>query len=375
MSEDYARTRRDEARSGLQRGFILALALIVSAIFFWMIKGFLAPLFLAAMFAFLLDPVQRFFTFVFAGRRTMAAGVVLVLAILLLLIPLALIVGLVIDQAVDIAQRASPWVQQQIAAFRESGIEGLPEWIPFRDEVIRYQTDIMAQFGQAAGNIGSFIVSNLTSATGNTLALFLDVIVLLFALFYFLSQGPALADGALSLMPLPQADRERLAERIMSVIRATVKGTFVIALIQGVLTGLALYVAGVPGALFWTVVTIVLAIIPMIGPPLVWGPASLWLFLNGNVLEGALLAAWGAGVVGVIDNLLRPALVGKDAKMSDLMVLISTLGGLTLFGAVGIIIGPVVAALFSAVWYIYRSSYAPLLNEEEPPAKPEPGGG
>lgn len=364
MTDEHARARQDEARSGLQRSFILVLALVVSAVFFWMIRGFLAPLFLAAVFAFLLDPVQRGFTFVLRSR-TAAAGVVLGLAILLVLIPLGLIIGVVADQAIDIAQRISPWVQTQINHFRETGIEGLPEWIPFRDEVITYQSDIMNQFAQAAGNVGSFIVSNLTSATGNTLALFLDIVVLLFALFYFLSQGPTLAHDALKLAPLPQADRDRLAERIQSTIRATVKGTFVIALIQGVLTGAALYIAGVPGALFWTVVTIVLAIIPMIGPPLVWIPAAIWLFSTGNLWAAVALAAWGAGVVGVIDNLLRPALVGKDAKMSDLMVLISTLGGLTLFGAVGIVIGPVIAALFSAVWYIYRSNYAPLLNESE----------
>lgn len=363
MNDEHARARNAEARSGLQRGFILSLALVVSAVFFWMIKGFLSALFLAAVIAFLLNPVQRFFTFLCAGSRSAGAGVVLVLSILLVLIPLGLIVGVVADQAIEIAQRASPWIQAQISHFREMGVEGLPDWLPFRDEVITYQSDIMNQFGQAAGNIGSFIVSNVTSATGNTLSLFLDLIVLLFALFYFLARGPELAGGALKLAPLPQADRDRLAERVLSTIRATVKGTFVIAVIQGTLTGAALYVAGVPGALFWTVVTMVLAIIPLVGPPVVWIPAAVWLVSSGNIWAGVLLAVWGAGVVGVIDNLLRPALVGKDAKMPDLMVLISTLGGLTLFGAVGLVIGPVIAALFASVWYIYRDSYAPLLDE------------
>lgn len=120
-----------------------------------------------------------------------------------------------------------------------------------------------------------------------------------------------------------------------------------------------------PGAIFWGAVTALLSIIPMIGPPLVWIPAAIWLTASGQVVPGIALAVWGAIVVSTSDNLLRPALVGKDARMSDLMVLISTLGGLTLFGAVGIIIGPVIAALFTSVWFIFRETYSGLLEAEE----------
>ena len=167
------------------------------------------------------------------------------------------------------------------------------------------------------------------------------------------------------MLPMPRADRDLLVERTLSTIRATVKGTFVIALIQGTLTGVALWLAGVPGAAFWATVTAVLSIVPGVGPPLVWAPAAIWLMATGRYLEGGLLFAWGALVVGVIDNLLRPMLVGKDSKLSDLMVLISTLGGLTLFGPIGIILGPVVAALFASVWYLYGQTYAPMLAERE----------
>jgi predicted PurR-regulated permease PerM len=157
--------------------------------------------------------------------------------------------------------------------------------------------------------------------------------------------------------------RRLLAQRTLSTIRATVKGTFVIALVQGGLTGIALAVAGVPGAAFWGAVAGVLSIVPAVGPPLVWAPAGIWLLASGQYVAGAGVLIFGGVVIGHIDNILRPRLVGQDAQMSDLMVLLSTLGGLTLFGAVGIVIGPVIAALFASAWFIYAESFRPLLAD------------
>jgi predicted PurR-regulated permease PerM len=184
-------------------------------------------------------------------------------------------------------------------------------------------------------------------------------------LFYLLTAGRQGLRTWITYMPMAPKYRDYLAERIVSTIRATVKGTFIIAVIQGSLTGLALAVAGVPGAAFWGAVAGILSIIPGVGPPLVWLPAAIWLYATGQTIPAIGLTAWGALVVGLIDNLLRPILVGKDAKMTDLMVLLSTLGGLTLFGAIGIIVGPVIAAVFTSVWYIYSESYEQLLDNSE----------
>ncbi|WP_440957140.1 AI-2E family transporter [Oceanicaulis sp. LC35] len=352
-------------RQALQRVFIVLLALGVSIVFIWMIRGFLSPLFMAAVFAMFLHPVQRLLKPVTFGSPSAAAGVVLVLAIVVVLIPLTAILAIVADQAVQVTGTVAPWVQDQIRLIREGGIEALPEWLPFRESLAPYQQDITNQAAQFASNAGGWLVDGLRKATSGTFGAFLDLVVMLFALFFFLTRGPQLASHGLQLMPMPREDRELLVERAMSTIRATVKGTFVIAIIQGSLTGVALAMAGVPGALFWATVTTVLSVIPGIGPPLVWGPAGIWLIASGNYVAGGLLIAWGALVVGLIDNLLRPRLVGQDAKLPDLMILISTLGGLTLFGAVGIIVGPMIAALFSSIWYLYAQSYAPLLHEDQ----------
>lgn len=353
-------------RQALQRVFIVLLALGVSVIFIWMIRGFLSPLFMAAVFAMFLHPVHRMLKPITFGSSSAAAGIVLVLAVFVVLIPLTAILALVADQAVQVTSTVAPWIQDQIRLIREGGIEALPSWLPFRESLAPYQQDITSQAAQFASNAGGWLVDGLRKATSGTFGAFLDLVVMLFALFFFLTRGPSLSEHGLKLMPMPREDRELLVDRAMSTIRATVKGTFVIAIIQGTLTGVALAIAGVPGALFWATVTTVLSVIPGIGPPLVWGPAGIWLIASGNYVAGGLLIAWGALVVGLIDNLLRPRLVGQDAKLPDLMILISTLGGLTLFGAVGIIVGPMIAALFSSIWYLYAQSYAPLLSEDHP---------
>ena len=362
-------------RVALQRLFILVLALAVSAVFLWMIRSYLDALFLAAVLTLFLMPVQRLFTRLLGGRRIVAAASVLVIATVIIVLPLLAILAIVAEQAVDVVNLATPWVQEQVRAFREGGISALPEWIPFRDAIAPYQAEIASQLGNLVSSAGRLTVDALTRATGSTLGLFLNLVVLLFALFYFLTHGERVAHGGLDLMPLPPSERALLARRTLSTVRATVKGTFVIALIQGVLTGGALAVAGVPGAAFWGTIAGLLSIIPGIGPPLVWGPAALWLGLSGQLLEGVLLAVWGAVVVGLIDNLLRPMLVGKDAKLPDLMVLLSTLGGLALFGPIGLVLGPVIASLFSAVWYLYAQSYGPLLAEASHEAEAVGSGG
>ena len=348
----------------LQRIFIAALALTITAVFAWMIRNYLAALFLAGVVALFLAGPHDWLSARLNQKRGLAAGLVVVGAMLAFVIPAAILLGLVADQAITVTQMITPWVQDQVAQIRTSGLDGLPAWLPFRETVIQYQATITSQLGNLAGTVGRMLVNSLRAGTGGFLVATLNLFILIYALYYFLMSGRETGRAAVSLLPMSPQARELLAERAISTIRATVKGSFLIALVQGSLTGIGLFAAGVPGAIFWAAVTALLSIIPMVGPPLVWIPAAGWLIATGHPVTGGLLAAWGALVVGTLDNILRPILVGQDAKMSDLMVLISTLGGLTLFGAVGIIIGPVVAALFTSVWYIFRETYAGLLDEE-----------
>ena len=354
-----------ERKLDLERGFIGVLALLISALFFWMIRDYLAALFLAGVLALFLQGPQTGLARLLGGRPALAAGLLVTASILAFVIPAALLLGVVADQAIDVAEMATPWVQEQVVAIRTDGLDGLPDWLPFREELIRHQETVTAQIGALTGRIGGLLATGLRAGTGGALIAALNVFILIYALFFFLMIGRDAARHAVALVPMTTAHRDLLVQRAVSTIRATVKGSFLIALVQGGLTGIGLMVAGVPGAIFWGAVAALLSIIPMIGPPLIWVPAAIWLGATGNYIAAAGLAVWGAVVVSTSDNLLRPALVGKDAKLSDLMVLISTLGGLSLFGAVGIIIGPVIAALFSSVWFIFREAYSGLIEEEE----------
>jgi predicted PurR-regulated permease PerM len=356
----------------LQRAFIAALALIISGLFVWMIRDYLAALFLAGVLALFLAPPHAWLAKLFGDRRGLAAGLLVTVSVLAFVIPATILLGVVADQAIEVTQMVSPWVQEQVSRIRQDGLTGLPDWLPFRDEIIEYQASVTAQLGNLAGTVGRVLVNSLRAGTGGFLIATLNTFILIYALYYFLMSGQSLGRSAVSLLPMTKEGRDLLAERALSTIRATVKGSFLIALVQGVLTGIGLFAAGVPGAIFWAAIAALLSIIPMIGPPLIWIPAAAWLIGTGQYIPGAGLVIWGTVVIGTSDNILRPILVGKDAKMSDLMVLISTLGGLTLFGAVGIILGPVIAALFSSIWYLFRETYAGLLEEEDEDADEAP---
>ena len=190
-------------------------------------------------------------------------------------------------------------------------------------------------------------------------------------MFFFFRDGDKILQRIFYLLPLSDDDEDLMLQRFSSITRATVKGTMVIGILQGALAGLGFWVAGLDGAAFWGTVMMVLSVVPGIGAALVWVPAVIYLFVTGQALAGTLLLIWCAAVVGTIDNILRPILVGKDAKMPDLLILIGTLGGLYLFGPIGFIAGPIVCGLFMTVWDIYGATFRDILPPVRPLAEQE----
>ena len=212
-----------------------------------------------------------------------------------------------------------------------------------------------------AKSAGGFLVAGATQLTAGTANFILNLFVMLYAMFYFLRDGRVILEKILYYTPLNHEDEVRVLERLTSVTRATIQGTLVIGIIQGALAGIGFWVAGLDGAAFWGTIMVVLSIVPGIGAAIVWVPAVIYLFVVGQSLTATLLLIWCAAVVGTVDNLLRPALVGKDAKMPDLLILIGTLGGLFLFGPIGFIIGPLICGLFLTVWDIYGTTFKDIL--------------
>jgi predicted PurR-regulated permease PerM len=187
---------------------------------------------------------------------------------------------------------------------------------------------------------------------------------MVYAMIFFLQEKTPVLAQLMRYSGLPRASQERLVDRTISISRATIKGTLVIGIVQGALGGIAFAVVGIQGAAFWAVVMAVASVVPGIGTALVWVPAVIYLFATGETVSAVGLALWFALLVGTIDNVLRPILVGRDTEMPDLLVLVSTLGGLAMFGAVGLIIGPVVGGLFVTMWEMFQDTFAAVLADE-----------
>lgn len=364
---DPAEIRRE--RFGRQ--FILILALAISLIFFAMIRKMVVALLLAAIFAAMFHPLYRKFTQWFGGRKSWAATATLLVLMLTVLVPFSAFLGIVVAQAIDVTHAVGPWIERQIQ--RPDRLDELLWSNPRLEWLQPYQHQVMTKISELAGSIGTFLVNSVASATRGTASFLLSLFVMLYGFFYFLIHGRAVLAKGLYYIPLEPGDEMLMVEKFTSVTRATLKGSLVIGVVQGVLAGAAFAVVGIEGAAFWGTVMAVLSIIPAVGTGLVWVPAVIYLFVVGKTGAAIALGIWCAVVVGTVDNFLRPALVGRDTKMPDLLVLISTLGGLFYFGAVGFIIGPVVAALFIVVWEIYGRAFAEYLPAVVlPPLSSEP---
>jgi predicted PurR-regulated permease PerM len=269
--------------------------------------------------------------------------------------------GVVTAQALKVGQTVTPWVQEQITQPGE--FHKLLSTLPFYDEIAPYSKIIWRKAGELIGTISRFLISSLSTATMGAVNLLFMAFAMLYTMFFFLMDGDKLLYKILYYLPLKNEDEHRILDKFTSVTRATLKGTAVIGILQGGLAGLAFWAVGIPSAVFWGTIMAVLSIIPGIGTALVWIPAVIVLAAGGNFLKAGGLAIYCALIVGSIDNLLRPVLVGKDTQMHELMIFFGTLGGIIMFGVMGMIIGPIVAALFITIWEIYGVAFKDFLPQ------------
>ncbi len=364
-----------EPLSGTDRGtarkrFLILLLVVISLVFVVMIRQFVMTLLLAAIVSGMAFPLYRWLLRVFRDRKALASATTLVMVFLVVVVPLTFFLGIVVSQAVSISQAVQPEVERLLA--EPTTLDDLIDQIPYVEK-----DWVITKLGEVTQRVGQFLIQKLAAATAGTALFLFNLFIMLYAMFFFLIYGRPVLDRMLYYLPLSNDDKDLMLEKFISVSRATVKGTLVIGIVQGGLAGLAFAVVGIKGAVFWGTVMVVLSIIPAVGAALVWIPAVGYLLATGQVGAGIGLAVWCGGVVGTADNFLRPRLIGQDTKMPDLLVLLGTLGGLSLFGAVGVIIGPIVAALFLAIWDLYGTAYKDVLTEPQadepaPAAVPDP---
>lgn len=335
--------------------FFLLLVLLVSAAFFGLIGGFLMAVFWAIVFAILFSGLNERFKEKFKKKRNLAAAVTLMTVILMVIIPLSIIGIVVIAEASDYYQM----VNQGEFDIRET-ITLIQKQLPISDRFLEQYGLSLERLQENLQNIfaeGTRVVAGrAVGLTQNLFGFLVNFSLMLYVLFFFLRDGKKLVQELVWVLPIGDEQEWTLLRRFESVARATVKGSLLVALVQGAIGGLLFWAVGIPAAFLWGVLMVLMSLLP-IGSALIWLPAAIVLLLQGEIGRGVVVIIVGAFLIGLVDNLLRPRLVGQDTKMPDYLILLSTLGGLAWFGLSGFVIGPIIAALFVTCWQMLGNEY------------------
>ena len=290
------------------------------------------------------------------GRQNFAAIATVLIIVTMVILPLTFTAGSLLQEATNLYETIEAG-QTDFGQFIQQVINALPTWA----------TDLLNRLGltdlgemqrrlSAALVQGSKTIATQALSIGKGTANFVvSLFVMLYLLLFFLRDGAALAKRIKDAIPLPAEQKRALFTKFTVVIRAMFKGTLLVAALQGALGGLIFWFLGIHAPVLWGVVMGLFALLPAVGAAIVWVPTAIYFLATGAIWEGIVLIAFGAFVIGLVDNLLRPFLVGKDTELPDYVVLISTLGGIAIFGLNGFVVGPVIAAMFIAVWDIFSS--------------------
>ncbi len=327
---------------------------VVSLALGWILLPFYGTILWSAIIALLFRPWFRWLLPRMKGSRTWAALATLLLVLLMVVLPLALLTAALGREAALLYARLVSGELNPAQYFRGVFV-ALPDWAAsLLDRLGLFNFDVvLKRMSEALAQGSEFIATQALGIGQITFDFVASLFITLYLAFFLIRDGAGLVRSAKRALPLAPSQQQELLDKFSTVIRATVKGNLLVAAIQGALGGLSFWFLGVGGALLGGVLMAFLSLLPAIGAGLVWAPVALYFLLSGAVWKGVALIAWGVLVIGLIDNLLRPFLVGKDTRMPDYVVMITTLGGMSVFGLNGFVIGPVIAAMFIAVWHMH----------------------
>lgn len=343
--------------TALQNKALAVLLALVTIAFVWILLPFYGAVFWAVILAILFAPLQRDLVLRLGRRRNLAAAVTLLVCLLIAVLPVIIISALLVQEGATIYQRIEKGeldiaghiegLKALLPSFAQNGLErmGMGDLEGLREKITKW-----------AMQGSQFLASQAFSFGQGTFDFLVSFGVMLYLLFFFLREGAELARKVRMAVPLPEQQKRRLQLKFSRVVRATVKGNLLVAATQGALGGLIFWVLGIPSALVWGVLMAFLSLLPAVGAAMVWAPVAAYFLATGAIVPGLVLIAFGVLVIGLVDNLLRPVLVGKDTRMPDYLILISTIGGLAVFGLNGFVIGPLIAALFMSSWAIFTGS-------------------
>jgi predicted PurR-regulated permease PerM len=349
-----AKREEEQPMRALEDRAFLTFVIIVTLAMMWIVAPFFGAILWALVAAIVFNGVYRRILLKMPKRANLAAMLTLLLIIAIVIIPAIAIGSLLIDEALSTYGKLR---SQQI----DFGRAVLDVWAAI-PESVRAQLDRvgLGDIKAVQTKLSTLVSGGLRiaatqavnfgqSAFGFAMALG----IMLYLTFFLIRDGKELTHRIGERMPIATQQRRDLFEKFTTVIRATIKGSIVVAMVQGLIGGVLFGLLGVDGALLWGVVMGFLSLIPALGTALIWGPVAIYLFATGAVVKGIILVVCGVLIIGMVDNVLRPILVGKDTRMPDYIVLISTLGGISVMGINGFIVGPVIAALFMAAWDIF----------------------
>lgn len=345
--------------------FFLAVLIGTTVLFFFMVRPFLISMLLAATFSTLFYPVFEWLTRRLWGRRSLAAFLTCFLLLLVIVGPLYTIANLMADEAVQFYKGAEKWISQ-IQRRGEVGPFAKIRELAIVKHLGLDQIDWKSTLQDLASSAGTVLASIINKTSRGTIQVVVTLFMTLFTMFYFLRDGRSILRRLRTLIPLDREYKNALAARFTSVARATIRGTLLIAIVQGTMAGVTMWIFGVGSPFLWGVVATIFSIVPLVGAWTVLYPAALVQLVSGHPWHALGIIAVTVLIISNVDNLLRPRLVGQETGMHDLMVFFSTLGGIGMFGPTGFIIGPMVAALFLSVIDIYSKEFKEHLDRTLP---------
>ncbi len=347
----------------ISRYTILGLLALVSVGVYPVIKIFIIPVILATTFTTLFYPLYKRLLVLFGGKRPLASITACLILFLCLVIPSYIVMHMVVIEMMRFYHTAEPMLREAVEQGSDSrlfvAVRGFPplRWLEATD------INLVTLFGDTMKNLLALTSKLINKTSAGFFGLFTTVIIMLFTMFYFFMDGEALVRRIKFLSPLRDDYEDLIISRFLLISRATVLGTVIIGITQGTLGALTLLAFGIKSWLLWGVVMVFLSLIPMVGAWMVLIPAGLFQLATGSIWQGIGILVVSMVVISNIDNFIRPRLVGKEAKLHDLIIFFSSLGGIAAFGVMGFIVGPVIAALFISVLDIYSTEFEQQLIE------------
>jgi len=360
-------------------GLILFLMLITVALLV-VVSSFIGALLWAGLAAILFQSLFRWLLARWPGRRNLAAAATLLIILVAVIIPALAITAMVVDQSAGVYARVQNG-EIDFARYFSQVHDALPEWLrrPLDRQGLGSFDALQARLGDGLRNSVRTIAAQALSIGRNAAAFLLAFGVGLYVTYFLLRDGDRLATAIRDALPLERTVADRLLAKFVAVVRAMIKGSVVVGLVQGALGAVTFWIVGLPAALLWGLLMALVSLLPAVGPAIVWVPVAIYLLATGAVWQGVVVVVSGVAVIGLADNILRPILVGRDTGIPDWLVLVTTLGGIEVAGLGGIVVGPLVAALFIAGWQILteqregrRIDTDPDAAANAPPASPPP---